>query len=45
MANLLIVEDDSLLREALAEQLAQHALVTTAEGGIAAQQRFWSASA
>ena len=39
MANLLIVEDDSLLREALAEQLAQGGhTVTTAEGGIAAQQ-------
>ena len=39
MANLLIVEDDSLLREALAEQLAQGGhTVTTAEGGFAAQQ-------
>ena len=39
MANLLIVEDDALLREALAEQLAQGGhTVTSVEGGIAAQQ-------
>ncbi|MDO5653968.1 MAG: response regulator transcription factor [Brachymonas sp.] len=39
MANLLIVEDDTLLREALAEQLAlgNHQVVV-AEGGIGAQQ-------
>ena len=39
MANLLIVEDDALLRETLAEQFAQVGhTVTIAEGGIAAQQ-------
>ena len=39
MADLLIVEDDALLRETVAEQLAQKGhVVTIADGGIAAQR-------